>query len=106
MEITIQLKKVKRLTVQAFFHKSPLPPIFCLLALASAFWLVSSLFDNHLQSGLVNNSSRFRLAPARKNIDKSHQEAKKKLRELATQEFACQLHALAAATRFPKIGYQ
>jgi hypothetical protein len=41
-----------------------------------------------------------------KNIDKSHQEAKKKLRELATQEVACQLHALAAATRFPKIGYQ
>jgi hypothetical protein len=41
-----------------------------------------------------------------KNIDKSHQEANKKLRELATQEFACQLNVLAAATRFPKIGYQ
>jgi hypothetical protein len=38
-EITIQLKKVKKLAVQVLFHKSLLPPAFCLPA------LVSSLFN-------------------------------------------------------------
>lgn len=37
-----------------------------------------------------------------KNIEKAHQEAKKNLRKLATQEFACQPDALAAATRLSK----
>jgi len=37
-----------------------------------------------------------------KNIEKAYQEAKKNLRKLATQEFACQPDALAAATRLSK----
>lgn len=37
-----------------------------------------------------------------KNLEKSHLEAKKKLRELAAQTFACERDALAAATRLSK----
>jgi len=37
-----------------------------------------------------------------KNLEKAHKEAKKKLRELAAQTFACEPDALAAATRLSK----
>jgi transposase len=57
------------------------------------------------QRWLVVESTARRVSDLRqleKNIDKAHQEAKKKLRELASQEFACQPDALAAATRLSK----
>ncbi|MBW4546266.1 MAG: IS1634 family transposase [Symplocastrum torsivum CPER-KK1] len=57
------------------------------------------------QRWLVVESESRRISDLRqleKNITKAHQEAKKKLRELAAQEFACQPDALAAASRLSK----
>jgi transposase len=57
------------------------------------------------QRWLVVESESRRISDLRqleKNITKAHQEAKKKLRELAAQEFACQPDALAAANRLSK----
>ncbi len=57
------------------------------------------------QRWLVVESETRRASDLRKlekNIEKAHQEAKKNLRKLAAQEFACQPDALAAATRLSK----
>jgi transposase len=57
------------------------------------------------QRWLVVESAARRVSDLRqleKNIDKAHQEAKKKLRELASQELKSQPDALAAATRLSK----
>ncbi len=57
------------------------------------------------QRWLVVESETRRVSDLRqleKNIAKAHQEAKKKLRELAAQEFACEPDARAAANRFSK----
>lgn len=65
----------------------------------------TSNYGGFRQRWLVVESEARRVSDLRqleKNIDKAHQEAKKKLRELAAQEFACQPDALAAATRLSK----
>lgn len=57
------------------------------------------------QRWLVVESASRRASDLRqleKNIAKAHQEAKKKLRELAAQEFACEPDARAAANRLSK----
>jgi transposase len=57
------------------------------------------------QRWLVVESEIRRISDLRqleKNIAKAHQEAKKKLRELAAQEFACEPDARAAANRLSK----
>ncbi len=57
------------------------------------------------QRWLVVESESRRISDLRqleKNITKAHQEAKKKLRELAAQEFACEPDARAAANRLSK----
>ncbi len=57
------------------------------------------------QRWLIVESESRRISDLRqleKNITKAHQEAKKKLRELAAQEFACEPDARAAANRLSK----
>jgi transposase len=57
------------------------------------------------QRWLIVESETRRVSDLRqleKNIAKAHQEAKKKLRELAAQEFACEPDARAAANRLSK----
>lgn len=57
------------------------------------------------QRWLIVESETRRVSDLRqleKNITKAHQEAKKKLRELAAQEFACEPDARAAANRLSK----